>query len=151
MNAKELAEKHLSEYPEDYKVIDPLIEPLCKLMTKYDYITLHSCSGHVKVETKMNDPYLKQIKQTVIWVPNGLYIVFVAIKPIREIKKVVDIINKKYGYKITVTKFPYTCGKLTRRWDLRYVLPKLTNDILYEVHRNIYLEFKAYFDKKREQ
>ena len=114
---------------EGYKKIDDLIEPLCHLLSEKGYITLHSCSAHIEEE-----------KTSIQW-----YVVFVATRPISQIKSIVKKINKKHNYKIIVEDARKTgkehCG-LTRRWTIQYMLWDLkTKDELIETNKNIYTEF----------
>ena len=159
MNAKEKALKYLSEYDErfgpHYRAIDPLIKPLCDLLTKNGYITMHSCSAHVEVVSRrtytvfidgkietIDKGYWSHHKQ------NQWYVLFVATKSISEIKKVINKINKKYDYGLRYEKCK-TIDGITRRWMIEtHLLHNYTNKDIYELNKNIYLEFKNHFEQK---
>jgi len=160
MKAKEKALKHLSEYdkhyPPGYSEIDPLIKPLCELLTENGYLTMHSCSTHTKVQSFKTSMMLapgqelpKDFEND--WIHHKYlqwYILFIATLPITDIRKVVQIINKKYNYGLYYYKAKSHRG-ITRRWMLeKRIDPSYKDKDIYELNKNVYLEFKNYFDSK---
>lgn len=162
MIAKEKALKELSKYGEKYRpsysIIDPLIKPLCDLLTENEYITMHSCSSHVKIKkfkaVMILNPAISchmTDKEKQEWMTSSYkqwYVLFVATVPITDIQKVVKIVNDKYNYNVTCKKAE-SHGGITRRWVIETFIDVNSNDDdIYELNKNIYLEFKDYFDKK---
>lgn len=157
MDLKEKALKHLSKYdkmyPPGYLIIDPLIKPLCRLLSENGYITLHSCSSHVRVKSRI----CKQLPDEYEYFPkfyrsNQWYVVFAAIESIEHIKNVVKIINKKYNYNLICIKAPTLNDGITNRWLIETHLDfNYNNKDIYELNKNVYLEFKKYFEQNFEQ
>ncbi|AEO93893.1 gp650 [Bacillus phage G] len=152
MKAKEKALKYLSgypeRYPEGYTKIDSLIEPLCKLLTEKGYVTLHSCSSHVRIRSYKKSMFTKVEEDERFFSPFlGWYVSFVVTHSIKDIQKAVKIINKKYGYGIRVYKRPAFQG-VTRRWMLeKFIDTSWNDDKIYELNKNVYLEFKKFFEE----
>lgn len=158
MKAKEKAILELSryeeKYPKGYDIIDPLIKPLCALLTENGYITMHSCSGHIKArKSKVGAIYPDAADEDKkLWMgpsqlSTQLYILFVATVPISDIRRAVDKINEKYNYNMSCQKVK-KFKNITRRWAITIWLPINTkNADLYEIHKNIYYEFKKQFTK----
>ena len=118
---------------------------------------MHSCSTHVKSKgyklenvinlttpTNLTEEQLKEwcFRNFTQW-----YILFVATVPISDIRKVIQIINKKYNYNLYYYKVKSYQG-ITRRWMIETHIPtSYKNKDIYEFNRNVYLEFKNYFKK----
>lgn len=154
----ERAKLAVSEYkhtmPEKYEIIDPLIKPLCEILNKNNFITMHSCSGHVKAEMQNFHYYFKENeivirKSTFDKVPlirNRWYILFVPKLSTNSIKKTITSINKKYKYDILLKKVN-DCEGINNRWVIEENIEQNFNDQdLYERHKTIYLEFKKHFE-----
>lgn len=155
MSLKQKALDIIAGYSEKYSEIDPLIEPLCNLLTQHDYITMHSCSTHIKVrsfrlkdlaspDVKLEDPNKRIHHAYDYW-----YVLFVTELPTLEIKEVVDEINKKYNYNMEFYRTNDYEG-ITHRYVIRIEKPKVKkykNEDIYELNKNIYLEFKKHFDR----
>lgn len=143
MNAKERALEYLKTNRcyemEHYNKIDILIEPLCKLLNKNGYITLHSCSGHVSVRVGM-----PKKGHFGIFLPHNKkqwYVLFIATNPIENINKIVKKINIEHDISITLKEIPDDF--LMDRWILEVIINGNYNDnYLYNLNKLIYSEFK---------
>lgn len=147
LDVEKIALDYLETYSEEYKDnIDPLMIPFKNLFSENGYITLHSCSGHVKfVKYKDRFGFSKGSKD------NHWYLFFAAIKPMSNILKVVKTIAEKYGYYIRVEEAKFH-AVVKEGWVLRYDINfNYTYDELYEINKNIYKEFEKEFNKIKQK
>ncbi|MDF2534067.1 MAG: hypothetical protein K0R18_224 [Bacillales bacterium] len=158
MEPWEKAIEEVSQYSENYSVIDTYIKPLCELLTENGFITLHSCSAHIKASTSNIRRSLysgkwiiekDRFKKTTI--SKRWYIMFVPRWPIEEIENIVKSINDKYDYKIELEQ-TNDFEDLTNRWVIDEFMEFNFNDKqLQERHKNIYIEFKDHFELKAKE
>lgn len=146
-NAEKIAIDYLSTYNEDYATlkIDPMMVPFKELLTENGYITLHSCSAHVKTESYRRSVFGEKIKGSV-YKKDRWYIMFVAVDDISRIVNVVDNLYEKYEYDVQLTKIDHPT--VIEAWLIEYDIEENYNyQKLYEINRNIYMEFKKEFEK----
>lgn len=149
LEAKKIALDYLNTYKEDYSTIkmDPMMVPFKQLFTKYGYITLHSCSGHVKTSLVMKPTDINGdlVTRARTHKRNRWYILFVAVKDISVIKNAIERINQKYNYKIELESKPKH-PHAKEVWIMDYTIDKNYNyQELYEINKNIYKEFEKEF------
>lgn len=150
--------RYESDYPKGYTIIDAYIKPLCDLLTENGFITMHSCSAHVKTTTSnirrslVDGEYVIEkgkFKGLGSRSKGRWYVLFVPRWSVEEIQKLITEINYKYGYKTTFKQVNDIDG-ITNRWVIEEDIEFSFNDrLLFERHKNIYLEFKNYFDSIR--
>lgn len=148
LNAEKIAVNYLDTYEEEYATskMDPMMVPFKELLTENGYITLHSCSAHVKVRSHNKGLFGEKLRRPFIHKKDRWYIMFVAVNDISRIENVVDRVYEKYGYDLQLSKrdHPY----VIEAWVIEYDIEKNYNyEQLYEINKNIYMEFKKEFEK----
>lgn len=148
LNAYKIAKNYLNTYKEEYATsrMDPMMVPFKELLTENGYITLHSCSAHVKVKSFNTGIFGEKLQRSIIRKKNRWYIMFVAVNDIGRIENVVNNVFEKYGYDMQLSKRDHPFA--IEAWVVDYDIEENFNyERLYEINKNIYMEFKKEFEK----